>query len=171
MGATAIVVPFPGASSAVGRWRLRHTVDGAAGMPPHVTLLWPFVDEHELVPGCVGMIRSVIGREGPFETIFSSIRRFADGVLYLAPEDPSPFVAMTGSLFGAFPRYPPYGGAFPTVIPHLTVGERLSERTERRIETALAPHLPLCLGVAEVWLMSLEDGHWSPRHRIPLGDA
>jgi hypothetical protein len=45
---TALVVVIPEVEALVAAWRHRFTPDGARGMPPHVTLLYPFADEAEV---------------------------------------------------------------------------------------------------------------------------
>ena len=55
---------------------------------------------------------------------------FPDGVLYLAPEPAEPFGALTEAFAAAWPEYPPYGGSFTDVVPHLTVA--MARRAHRR---------------------------------------
>ena len=44
-------------------------------------------------------------------------------MVYLAPEPAAPFVALTEAVGAEFPGFPPYGGAFDEVVPHLTISE------------------------------------------------
>ena len=44
MAETALVVVIPELEPLVAAWRDRLTADGPRGMPPHVTLLYPFAD-------------------------------------------------------------------------------------------------------------------------------
>lgn len=48
MAETAVVVLVPELEPLVGDWNRRHTGAGARGMPPHLTLLYPFVDTLEI---------------------------------------------------------------------------------------------------------------------------
>jgi hypothetical protein len=48
VAATAIVLPFYELDAVVGRHRRALTSHGAEGMPAHVTLIYPFVDDHDL---------------------------------------------------------------------------------------------------------------------------
>jgi hypothetical protein len=43
-------------------------------------------------------------------------------VLWLAPRGPSPFSALTRRVYQPFPGFPPFGGQFDEIIPHLTIG-------------------------------------------------
>src|SRR5207253_2132826 len=72
---------------------------------------------------------------GPFEIALGETARFP-GLLYLRPEPAEPLVAITEGLVRAFPEFPPYGGEFVEIVPHVTValaGESaaLSARAER----------------------------------------
>ena len=58
VAATGIVIPFEQVEPAVSRWRRAHTTDGADGMPAHVTLIYPFVDDSQLVAREVRELRS-----------------------------------------------------------------------------------------------------------------
>lgn len=42
-GETAVVVVVEAAETLVGRWRARYDTSAAAGVPPHVTVLYPFL--------------------------------------------------------------------------------------------------------------------------------
>jgi hypothetical protein len=46
---------------------------------------------------------------------------------YLAPKPSAPFVALTEALVAEFPKFPPFAGEFPTIIPHLTVAHGNAE--------------------------------------------
>jgi 2'-5' RNA ligase len=107
---------------------------GAEGMhhvPPHITVMYPFVS-----PGTVGagmdsavvtettaQLRSVCRSIAPFSITVDSYGVFAaSGVLYLALREPQPVIVAQEKLLAAFPKYVPYGGEFDTFIPHMTIG-------------------------------------------------
>jgi DAK2 domain len=60
---SALVVLVPDAEPAIEAWRRAHTRDGAAGMPGHVTLLYPFaaVEDVEL-----DVVRGLVSESEPF---------------------------------------------------------------------------------------------------------
>ena len=160
MAATALVILVPELEPLLGRWRATFTGDGAAGMPPHVTLLYPFADDAE-VGAHVADVKRVLATAAPFEAEFAEVRRWPD-VLYLAPEPPEPFVALVERLLETFPQYPPYGGAYDEIVPHLTVAHGDDARFDE-IAAQLVPVLPVRVRVERGWLMSEAAGKWQ-RH-------
>jgi len=102
----ALAVPFPG---------LVEQVAVTNNLPPHVTVLVPCPDE-------VGAIGEALAPFGVFDVDFPRLDRFPE-ILWLAPEPPEPFVAMTEAVVARFPDYPPYGGIHERIVPHLTVAE------------------------------------------------
>jgi hypothetical protein len=146
---TGLIVPM----YRVGRQieDLRH-LDPAAGfgLPAHVTVVYPFGSVDQLDTAVTSRLRRLFATFPPFEVEFRSIRWFGDEVLWLAPEDSRPFVALTEAVVAAYPQWQPYGGAFEAVIPHLTVGDnseaagRLASLAElRAAEAELIRRLPL----------------------------
>jgi 2'-5' RNA ligase len=173
MAATAIVVPVSEAETATELWRRRYTQDGADGMPPHVTLLYPFVDDGLLVAGQVRTLRNTLGEFQPFEFVLGAFAEFPASattarVLYLAPEPSDPFREMTHAISAAFPDYPPYGGEFATVVPHLTVAED-DDAPLAEIRANVTKSLPITARAAEAHVMRLGADGWRTRGRILLG--
>ena len=119
---TALLVPMTAAGKDIED--LRH-LDPAAGfgLPAHVTVLYPFGPVDLLGEALRCELRRVFAAKAPFEVEFRRSQWFGDEVLWLAPENPRPFVALTEAVVSAYPGWQPYGGAFETVIPHLTVGD------------------------------------------------
>lgn len=166
---SAVVVAVPEAEPVVGAWRLRHTHDAPLGMPPHVTLLFPFVPAAEL-GAAEQRLGSLADATAPFDVTFARTARFA-GVLYLQPEPAEPFARLTASIAAAWPEHPPYEGAHETVIPHLTVAEgdaAVLDRAAAEVE----PRLPLRTHVGELDVFA-EDagGRWRRHRRLALGGA
>jgi 2'-5' RNA ligase len=166
---TAIVVPVLKAEPATSYVRRQYTRDGAAGMPPHVTLLYPFVDDSLLV-GHLAEVESVLE---PFRAFDFELRRFdrfddEPGTLFLAPEPTRSFLDLIAELSAAFPAHPPYGGEHATIVPHLTVahGNRLLLDS---LEAEVQPQLPIRARATEVWLMAeTVDGRWEQRFAVAL---
>jgi hypothetical protein len=100
-------VLVPEAEPAIGSWRRRHSRDGAAGMPAHVTLLYPFPAEPDL-----DALRAIAAGSAPFRFALRRVHEWPDGVVYLEPEPPEPFTRLTVELVDRFPDHQPYGGAF-----------------------------------------------------------
>ena len=136
----------------------RRNLDGAAawGVPPHVTVLYPFVEPalaHQ--PGTLDAIREAVRRVPAFDCSFAETSWFDQEVLWLAPNPAQPFKDLTTGIFEAFPDYPPYAGAHDESVPHLTVGERrladLSALTHA--EQKVSAHLPCFARIDTVLLI------------------
>ena len=133
----ALVVPFDGLVEPVGV---------PNDLPAHVTVLFP-------APGDVVALTEVLGRFAPFDVTFPRLDRFP-GLLWLAPEPAEPFVALTEAVVERFPSYPPYGGRYASIIPHLTVAAVSPA-------ALVEPLLPLHSHVDSVVLYESADGrHW-----------
>lgn len=171
---SALIVPCPAADPALGHHRARLDRAAEVGVPAHVTVLYPFrpepaVDDDE-------RLRALLAAVPAWTTCFDRTAWFDDAVLYLAPADPAPFVELTAVVAAAFPEHPPYGGAFATVVPHLTVGS--SERDVdalRAAERAVLPRLPIEQAVdhVELWcgpaLATAPAASWRRRASYRLG--
>jgi len=94
----------------------------------HVTLLGPFVDRGSLDAEVLGRVGSVLASIEPFAFELAELSRFAGGPSYLAPRPAAPFLRLTAALAEAFPGWPPYGGMFGEVVPHLGIGYDLTDR-------------------------------------------
>jgi 2'-5' RNA ligase superfamily protein len=144
----ALVVPFPDLVEQVGI---------ANDLPPHVTLLYP-------CPGDVPAIGEVLAPFAAFDVTFPRLERFPD-TLWLAPEPGEPFVRMTEALVERFPDHQPYGGAFDTIVPHLSVAQAELDETEAELE----PLLPLGSRAESVVLYERAGGdHWLPVETFSL---
>ena len=154
--ATTLIVPVPSADGLLAE------SSREAGLPAHITLLYPFLAARALGRDAELTLGSLLGEIPSFDFVLSEVGRFP-GVVYLAPEPAAPFIALTQALVERWPDHQPYGGAYEEIIPHLTVAYG---------ETApagLAERLPLMARAEEVWLMSRAGGRWVRRGAFPLG--
>ena len=138
---------------------------GARGMPPHVTLLYPFADDDavdRLLPDAAG----VFARFAPFEASFAEVRRWPE-TLYLEPDPAGTFVELTEALVTAFPEYPPYGGAHDEIVPHLTVAHG-DETLFDELAAQLRPALPVRVRIERAWLMVDSPAGWQRHTPFPL---
>jgi 2'-5' RNA ligase len=162
-----VLVHVPETEPVVGGWRLHHTYDAPLGIPPHVTLLFPFVPADELSHAEDRLAR-LVGQAEPFSVIFERTARFPT-VVYLEPNPPEPFIALTEAIAQEWPEHPPYEGEHETVIPHLTVAESEDDELLGRIEADVAPKLPVRAHVDEAQLyVEGASGRWYERRTIPL---
>ena len=163
--AIAVRVPIP---PALERIRRRWDASAAAGVPAHVTILYPFLPPSELHPTVREELVAVTASVQPFDVRFATIGRFPT-VVYLAPEPSAPFAALTSAVTARYPDYPPYGGAFEEVIHHLTLVESPTVELDG-IATSAEPLLPFVQRVTALEVIAEgSDGRWRLRWRIPLG--
>jgi 2'-5' RNA ligase len=167
---SAIVVRIP-VPAAIERIRGIHDPSAAAGMAAHVTVLYPFLEPSRLDASVRGTLARIVAGRRPFEVVFATTGRFP-GTLWLDPEPAEPFRELTRAMSAAFPGHPAYGGAFPNIIPHLTVAQVDDEGTLALIEKAVVPRLPIAASVAHVEVSSTElGGRWRSHWRLPLGGS
>jgi 2'-5' RNA ligase len=165
---TAVVIAFPEASPVVDGWRERTSEDRTSiGIPPHVTLLHPFLPA-EAVDESLQPLRELFAATPPFDVSFREVRRWPE-MAYLAPEPAEPFVSLTEAIVERWPEYPPYEGIHEIVIPHLTVAYG-DDALLAEVEADVTPKLPIEAHVTEaVLLEELEpDVRWAERARFPL---
>jgi 2'-5' RNA ligase len=164
---SAIVVRLP-IPPALERIRRRWDHAAAAGVPSHVTVLYPFLAPDELVPAVRARVGDVAAAVEPFTVRFGAVGRFPT-VVYLAPAPPEPFAALTAAAVAAFPGHLPYGGAFDVVIPHLTLAESVTADLDR-IAAEAAARVPFDRRATALEVIVQDpDGRWKPRWRIRLG--
>ncbi len=165
---TALLVPVAAAEPLVRKHR--HALDPVAplGVPAHITVLYPFVAPDDVDQEVCDGITNVLAPVEAFDFSLTEVRQFPDGVLYLAPEPTEPFAAITNALAAAWPEYPPYGGAYDEVIPHLSVA-MANGSSAAKLEATLNGGLPLATRADVVWLMEGQaDARWAIRAVFPL---
>jgi 2'-5' RNA ligase len=140
MPQSAIIVPLaiPRAIEALRR----ATVPGARlGVPPHVTILYPFLDPKDLSDDVRTEVAATAGGLQAFAVRFAAVSRWP-GVVYLEPSPARPFAKLTEGLAARFPGHAPYAGAYDAVVPHLTVGEDADDARLERLAAEVRTHLP-----------------------------
>src|SRR4051812_14083016 len=151
------------------RLRRRWDPAAAAGVPAHVTILYPFVPPAELDRGVRAALAEITGANRPFDVRFDRVGRFPT-VVYLVPDPPEPFARLTEAVQARFPDLLLYEGAFDEVIPHLTIAD--SDDAALDAVAAEATHgLPVTFSVSRLdVLVEGADGRWRSRWRLPFGD-
>ena len=167
VGTTALVVTVPEAEPVVHEWRQRHDPSSATGMPAHVTVLYPWLDERTIDDGVDEALAGVVAAEPAFDLRLGEIGRFA-GTLYLRPDPAEPFRRLTATLAGAWPDHPPYGGAYDDVVPHLTVADGEAEDVLDGVEAALDGFSPITARITSVDRWTFDGRRWVRRHTHPL---
>ncbi|WP_367139810.1 MULTISPECIES: 2'-5' RNA ligase family protein [Streptomyces] len=155
-GQTGLIVRIPEAELAVRGWRSRLDPSAQAGVPAHVTVLFPFLDESRIDALVYPALADVLGRHQAFDLRFERCGRLP-GVLYLVPVPDSELRQLTETIADCWPEAPPYGGRFAEIVPHLTVAQRQEDTVLEEIEDDLAG--------------KMYDGtKWQERASFPLAD-
>jgi hypothetical protein len=158
---TALIVEVPEAEAVVHSHRLRLDATAELGVPAHVTVLFPFAPLATVDDVMLGRLTELFGRVPAYSYRFSHTSWFGDEVLWLAPDASPRFGELTRLVCEAFPGYPPYGGRYGDVIPHLTVADRRPVEEMRAAERAIQARLPVHSVVREITLMAADDsGRW-----------
>lgn len=162
MAYSVLLVPVPELDTVVRPRLLRRSpedvAEGDGEITAHITLLGPFADLDAIDDGMVSELRSFFADVTPFKFQLTEINRFPSGLVYLAPEPSRPFRQLTHELFKRFPEYPPHGGQFGEVIPHLSV-PMPDEEDPRALRMQLEPRLPITVHAREAALW------WYEPHR------
>jgi 2'-5' RNA ligase len=168
-----LVVLVPEAEAVAKPFRDRYDPSAAAGMPAHITLLYPFKAPDEIDDITLGKLRSCFASFKPIQFSLSTLQRFPIAALYLAPEPDEPFRQLTLSIWKLFPEAPPYGGKWPNIVPHLSVAQLESEQQLAAIAEDIAQafqgKLPVSAIASEVALMHNRSGRWGVREMFSLG--
>lgn len=168
-GQTGLVVRIPEAEPAVRGWRERLDPSARAGVPAHVTVLFPFLEESRLDPSVHTALEDVLRRHPAFDLRFEKCGRLPE-VLHLVPEPAAPLIRLTEAVAARWPEAPPYGGRFAEIVPHLTIAQGQDEAVLEEIEADLGGRLPFTSHVSSVELMVHDGTKWQPRASFALGD-
>jgi 2'-5' RNA ligase len=168
---TALICRVPEAERHIARYRERYDPSARRNVPAHVTILYPFMPPTEVDALVLEQIASIARSIPCFEYRLAETRRFPVA-LYLAPQPDDSFSALMDALYQAFPDYPPFGGKFSTVVPHVTVAhadEPLLCEIEVELRIALASVGGVAARCHELVLIENSSGRWEEMHRFALG--
>ncbi len=168
---SALVVLVPEAEAIVKPFRDRYDASAAAGMPTHITLLYPFKAPDDVDDIALGKLRDGFARFEPIRFALSTIKRFPE-VLYLAPEPGEPFRQLTLAIWNLFPETPPYRGKWPDITPHLSIAWRTEQQVSAIADDftkASQGKLPIRAITSEVALMDSRSGRWEVSAIFSLG--
>lgn len=153
----------------IGRW-YSQTDAAKDGMPPHITLLYPW-RPHPLRDNDLSTLRGALAGMHRFFVSFNTVGRFP-GVLYLVPAPSIRLRELILRLSDAFPDTPPYGGTFGlNPEPHLTVfkaTESVLDAVEREVRAAIVAD-PITVEIREVTVdAEVAPNRWVPTHQVHL---
>lgn len=168
---SAVIAAIPEAEPVVSAYRRRLDRAAGWGVPAHVTMLFPFLPPDRLDDGVLAALSEAVGTVARFEFALARLAWFGDEVLWLAPEPPDAFRALTGAVWARFPDCPPYGGAHDDPVPHLTIGHDQPLDSLQAAAGAIAPVLPIRARVESVRLIcgSEAPDSWATVAELPLG--
>ena len=164
---SSLVVTANEVEPVIGPTRRSFDPYSGIGVPPHITLLYPFAEPSAIDDDVASRVAMVAGEVDVFGYRLTRVRAFPDAV-YLSPDPAEPFVELTERLFRAFPAFPPFGGEFDTIVPHLTLGWRTHGAAAADIERRLSAGLPIDAVAREITLLVEDDDGWSTAARFPL---
>jgi 2'-5' RNA ligase len=167
--ASAIIVAFP-IPRRIEAIRREHVSVARLGVPPHVTILSPFLPAAGLDPPVRQRLAGIARGLPSFGVQFRAVRRFPDA-LYLEPEPAAPFRRLVRDVCAAFPGHPPYGDPAylpDSIVPHLTIA--IGDRSAfDRLAALAARFLPISLAARNITVVAERtDGRWRTVWRLPL---
>jgi 2'-5' RNA ligase len=127
---SGVLIPAPPEVDAfVRRFRERYPGTAMHHVPPHITLMVPFVPPGrvgeppnlEVLDAAATRLRGVCRQVAPFPVCLDHYGMFPGGVLYLALRDDRHVTDLHRRIQAAFPDYPAYGGQFNDFVPHMTL--------------------------------------------------
>ena len=131
-------------------------------LPSHVTVLYPFLSPRRLDSSVRTALDGITGSVDTFEFQLTRVNQFPR-VTYIEVVPTQPFIDLTQSVVSRFPNHPPYGGKFPTIIPHVTLR---TVAPLALVEGALKPLLPITTVADQMWLMTRSTSGWSLEQRF-----
>ena len=165
-----LLIPVLSVGYLVKQLRDKYDSSSLRGIPPHITILFPFKNPNEINEGDINKLRLLFPGVYGFSFALQRISTFS-GVVFLEPTEREKFIHLTNEIVRIFPEYPPYKGKFTEINPHLTIGHELGDKFDQAlIETRrkIKDKLPISVKSQEVWLMESENGTWAVREKFPL---
>jgi hypothetical protein len=172
---TAVIVPVLAAEQVIGEHHRRLDRAASWGVPPHITVLYPFVPPEAVDRTTGAALLAAVRSVDAFECTFAATDWFGSDALWLAPRPAEPLRRLTLAVWAAFPACPPYEGQYDDIVPHLTVGELAMGGLDdlRAAEAAVRVHLPLTAWIDHALLIagSSQPRSWRTVLRLPLGSG
>jgi hypothetical protein len=168
-GTTALMIPVFGLEDGARQLWTESNHDNG-GLPPHVTILYPFLPLEQISEDVLERLAAVCAAHHEFDFALDSTNWFDGRVLYLSPSSSEPFVSLTRRLVEEFPSCAPYEGAYAEIVPHLTVRDGGRRTALQRAQRRIRRHLPIRSRARHLFLMSSSDasGQWTIERSIPL---
>lgn len=140
---SALILSFPEVDAATGDIREHLDPSASWGVPAHVSIIYPFARARKLTRELLGAARAIAADTAPFRVRFERTGWFGDTTLWLDPRPQPRLDGLIARCMAAFPQFPPYGGEFDEVIPHLTIATGRSAQEAKEAERKVLPELPI----------------------------
>jgi 2'-5' RNA ligase superfamily protein len=144
MAHTVLVVPVPELEAFVVERTQHYDASFLSADPAfvhaHITALGPFL--YAPTAEELARVGAIAAATTAFEFTLDRVAEFDDGLLHLTPEPDAPFRTLTRRLAAAFPQCPPYAGAFPDPVPHLTLDQCAPGIDRASVRATLGAVLP-----------------------------
>lgn len=168
---TAIIIIFPELAPNIDKWRLRTVEVARRGVPPHVTLLFPW-KEAPVRDDDIAIISDLCKGVTSFNVEFDELKHFPGGTVYLSLRNEQKILSLSKQIWSRFPETPPYEGIHKNPVPHLTVAQSdvlTISKLYADVLLDIGDSLPFSCEVSGVAILE-EDvtGEWHIRTRIAL---
>lgn len=171
MSHTVVQVPVREAETIV---RSRALAAGSAYQPQdggvlaHITLLAPFMPEADIDDGVIADLERYFADVTAFDYTLEGVSQFPVGPTYLVPEPATVFRRLTHGLLRFFPEFPPYGGEFAEVVPHVSVPLLDGEDVDS-LRREIAHRLPIEARAHSATLVRIAEGDTCTLATFPFG--
>jgi len=152
------------------RLRRGSVMYASAGLPAHLTMLYPFVTPERLTSSVRSTLQAVAVRHEPFP--YAQVgRAIWPDALYVAVDPIEPFVALQTEVAAVFPAFPIYGADTPfDFVPHITIAERAAVGDQATLHSRAWASLPLRARASALEVIARVGGErWQTVWRISLG--
>lgn len=167
-GQSGVVIPVPEADPLLTAVGERFPEAVRAGVPAHVSVLYPFLPAEALDDRVVDALSELFAQQPVMSVEFAECYRRGQFVA-LRPDPSRGLQELTNAVCARWPGLVPYDGAYGDVEPHLTVALRTAGSRAAAVEHELVPQrLPIRSELREAWLLVF-DGRWRLHQRFAFG--
>jgi len=168
-GSESALVILARLPDAIKRIRQRYDPAAALGVPPHVTIMYPFLSPAEITGEVRRQLRGLAGRQPRFTYSLPRLLEWPDGVRVLAAEPALPFRALTSAVHERW-GLDPYEGGVPLeeIVPHVTVGRGLPSTAARGLVDVLASEKVMDRDAAALTVL-IRRGTWAAEAEFAFG--
>ncbi|WP_233574149.1 2'-5' RNA ligase family protein [Amycolatopsis panacis] len=165
-GTSALVVELPAAAKVLA---LAAEVEPGlvrAGLPPHVTALYPFLPAAQLTDAVDEAVLALARAQEPVEVRLAEVVTAPGFVAAAAPA----LQPLADAVCARWPKVPPYGGRFgPRPPVHLTIAMGGTDEQRATVAERAAAALPVTDRAETLHLVVLTEQGWQLRLSAPLG--